>query len=535
MSEVIIRGLGHHAMWGLSSTFDVLEAIEKACTASVDGSDPVNILLVNPGDIRHIIYTISRRRRHSNRSVNFYILESPCEVLARDLLLLEAFLDFEVPIRQRANVFLEIFGNALVQERTARYIEQLGHKLINSVANNSTSLNLVDFQHMRYKDKDELENIFKNYSRKVPCDMATLRDHRMRGFYAERFDSRRALADWDFQYSLRETAASIVHITLYRDWREKGVAFEFGDQTYDEGNRTMMTYVEGTMKRGKDAGHHKEVKGFWGDIVASPYFCLGVDADSNLPDPASTYTEGLFEILNKGTGTEQHRHNTVEVAVFNMFSMLWEVETGSPYLMTRKNDIFSGLGKSESLAPSETDKKDEEKLPVIEEVLDLDDDGDECKDSDAAEKPAPMVAQDEDDDDEGMLAAELKRAECIVESFQGVKVFPLLSSNPAELLKKAKFTNLFDGMFVSSRAAQFLQTPQANTVLRDGAVVGIETGKYVVPLLRDQKKEFNLKEKEFAEAQGWSHLVESPVKRRRREEASEQDDVIFYVKNVTET
>ena len=342
MSDILIKSLGHHGEWGLSATFDMVDAIENSCALDESCDEPLNILLVNPGDIRHIIYTLSRKRRHHRRPVHFYLLESPCEVLARDILLLEVFLDFEVPIRQRANIFLEIYGNALVQERTARYIDQMGQKLRALCTGGASSLDLLDLSHMRYRERDALEDTFKSYSRRCPCNMSSLREHRMRGYYEERYDARRALGDWDYQYTLRETIASIIHLTLYRDWREKGVAFEFGDQTYDEGNRTMMTYVEGSLKRGKHAGDHKEVgpvhalsmlcpccvhilsvcpvrcvhdlglmdgwmvteqiRGFWGDIVASPYFSFGIDTDSSSPTlspSAANYADGLFEIMNK--------------------------------------------------------------------------------------------------------------------------------------------------------------------------------------------------------------------------------------------
>jgi hypothetical protein len=39
--------------------------------------------------------------------------------------------------------------------------------------------------------------------------------------------------------------ASIIHIKLYKEWCQTGIAFEFGDQTYTEPNRTMMSYAEG--------------------------------------------------------------------------------------------------------------------------------------------------------------------------------------------------------------------------------------------------------------------------------------------------
>ena len=57
-----------------------------------------------------------------------------------------------------------------------------------------------------------------------------------------------------------------------------GIAIEFGDQKYTEPNRTLMSFTEGTMKSGKEKGLKKEVKGYWGDIVSSPFFSLPVPA-----------------------------------------------------------------------------------------------------------------------------------------------------------------------------------------------------------------------------------------------------------------
>ena len=169
---------------GFSATFDFIEAIENTTdTSSTSSTDPINILLVSPGDIRHIVYTIARRRRHplGNRPIHFYILDHPIEILARNLLMLEAILDFEVPIRQRANVFLEIYGNARVQERTARYIEQLGQSLRSLVADGTGTLGLVSLEHLKYRERDVLESVFKSYMRQDDFDMTTLRDHRLRG------------------------------------------------------------------------------------------------------------------------------------------------------------------------------------------------------------------------------------------------------------------------------------------------------------------------------------------------------------------
>ncbi len=193
------------------------------------------------------------------RPIHFYVLESPVEILARDLLLLELINDYEIPIRQRANIFLEVFGNNKVQKRTSAYIEQLGTQLRLLISKGAGQLsNVIDFSLLRYRERDELEEAFKKYFKSCVFDMNTLYDHRQRGLYEDRFDARKALFDWDYHATLKNKA-SIVHIKQYKEWRQSGVAFEFGDQAYTEPNKTLLSFTEGTMKAGKEKGIKKEV------------------------------------------------------------------------------------------------------------------------------------------------------------------------------------------------------------------------------------------------------------------------------------
>jgi phosphopentomutase len=54
-------------------------------------------------------------------------------------------------------------------------------------------------------------------------------------------------------------------------------------------------------------------------------------------------------ICIQNTGTEQHRHHAVEIALYNLFSYLWELETLKVYEMTKANDIYSGLGVEQTV------------------------------------------------------------------------------------------------------------------------------------------------------------------------------------------
>lgn len=542
MADRIQKSVGHVGFWGYSSTFDVLEALLRAngCADSHayggGGTDPIRVLLVHPGDIRHVLTTISKRKRHHGlqstsaqplRPVHFYILESPMQVVSRDLLLLEVVNDFEVPIRQRAAALLEIFGNCKVQDRTCRYIEQLGKDLVTFSATGRGRLEgLVDLSLLRYRERDDLEACFKAYSRSTAFDMDTLRDFRMRGFYEERYDSRKNLADWDYHQSVK-SRASIVHIKQFKEWRVTGIAFELGDQVYCEPNRTLMSYAEGFIKQGKERGAKKEVLGFWGDITAGPYFSFGVDCDT-----PNSFAEGLFEIMNKNTGTEQHRHHTVEVAMYSLFSLLWELETAAVYKMKKKNDIYSGLGAEAGLAADlqamaldaeaeGADKKGEEEVAPLPEPPSS---TSVTAPSPPPPPPAAAAAQAEEE-----LAKAILRAKTIVDTLAGCSVLPMVGQ-PSAVLTKPRWQGFFDTVFVSARAASCLEHEWFAQVLREDGLglVAVETAKFLVPLTRDQKTEFAAKEETFAAKHNWTRMVAPPVPRRRRDEQDLEDDVVFF-------
>jgi len=260
------KSLGPHSHWGVSSSFDLCEAYLKVKEEKHNNGEcgsPLRFLLVNPGDIRHVVNTIAKRRRNYPHciipEVHFYILENPVQVIARDLLLLEILCDFEVPIRQRANIFLEVYGNLKVQKRTSNYLEYLAKRLTVLLTQHKGHLQTtVSLDHLNYRDRDELERAIKFYFRHTKFDMDSLFDHRKRGLYEERFDARKSIQDWDYHSGIK-AKASIIHIKQYKHWRETGIAYEFGDQVYTEPNKTLMTYTEGFMKKGKDKGIKKEV------------------------------------------------------------------------------------------------------------------------------------------------------------------------------------------------------------------------------------------------------------------------------------
>lgn len=129
-TDKTVEHMGQHVMWGFSPAVDLLDSPCKDGPMEDGNEEPLNILLVQPGDVRHIIKTIASRRceekfrfiyverlytldvcyfsaslirvlcvvffsalrasrRHSKRALNFFIFDKPIECVARHLLLLQ--------------------------------------------------------------------------------------------------------------------------------------------------------------------------------------------------------------------------------------------------------------------------------------------------------------------------------------------------------------------------------------------------------------------------------------------------------------
>lgn len=234
----LLMSMGTVNMWGVSPAFDLCQHLYADSKFDKEGTkpqqqqqyddteakpstEPVRVLLVAPGDIRHALATIARRRRwdpemRRRRELHIYILESSMEVLARHLMLLNVASDWSIPMRQRCSVFLEIFGNAFVQERTSEYIEDQAKALTEFVYNERGQLaRFIDLSHLKMRARDDLIDVFRGWSRSVAFNMQSLRDHRLRHYYEDRYDYRDNLIDWDYTvrsaYILRFITSQLVY------------------------------------------------------------------------------------------------------------------------------------------------------------------------------------------------------------------------------------------------------------------------------------------------------------------------------------
>ncbi|CAE7853268.1 dnaaf3, partial [Symbiodinium microadriaticum] len=165
----------------------------------------------------------------------------------------------------------------------------------------------VDLSQLKFKDRDVLQDVFKGWFRDVPFDVEALREQRCRGYYRARYDHRKNLMDYDYQTFIKEVAG-IIHWFHYKQFGHTGVAFETRLASYATPNRTLASYNE-AMDRTK--GTTVMVRGFWGDIINSPYhaFCTRTDSEAQFLAARPTVAVAIMQkMVDEGVDQANYRH-----------------------------------------------------------------------------------------------------------------------------------------------------------------------------------------------------------------------------------
>jgi len=289
---------------------------EPVVPAPLPEDSPVNILVAGGADIRHVLKTVARRRGGGKRGprLRFFLHETSHEVLARHMLFLQVINNKALPARERMELFLSLYGNTLVRERDCRYVAEMADEFVEMVTDNSSHplAGVINLDGLKFKDRDILQDIFKGWRGDVPFDVEALRDQRCRGYYRDRYDFRKNMMDWDYQTHIKDKAG-IINWFHYKAFCFTGVAFETRLGSYNMPNRTLASYTEA---RDRSKGTTVQVRGFWGDIVNSPYYAFSICTNS-IDRPR------LFKISGS-----QYRHTETDIAEFNLQDYIGQLESG---------------------------------------------------------------------------------------------------------------------------------------------------------------------------------------------------------------
>eukprot|EP00163_Fabomonas_tropica_P020075 TRINITY_DN352_c1_g1_i10.p1 TRINITY_DN352_c1_g1~~TRINITY_DN352_c1_g1_i10.p1 ORF type:complete len:468 (-),score=92.69 TRINITY_DN352_c1_g1_i10:369-1772(-) len=326
-----LEGVGAFILHGFTPALDLASEF-PAIVSHQEGSDSAgqdsvgqdsegaqNYLIASAGDIRHILKTIAWQHRHGASDLHFYVHETHPEGLARQLLLLAVVLDKEMSVMDAMEMFLDIYGNAKTRERTAEYITTKVKELIDFVIDGEGPMTEhVDLSLLKHKERDQLEEVLRSYLPSAEFDMDKCRDERLRKYYAARYDARENLIDWDKSMKLAPLC-SIIHSIHFKDWRLTGQAFRFRDNVYNISNRTLSTRLGAKVQ-----GRELQQRGYWGDIVNSPYYAFGIESEE-----LSLFTKR----------SDQHVKGSNHVSEYNVASFIHELRYGGRFALPKPDQV----------------------------------------------------------------------------------------------------------------------------------------------------------------------------------------------------
>nr|XP_008117137.1 PREDICTED: dynein assembly factor 3, axonemal isoform X2 [Anolis carolinensis] len=275
------NGFGTTAWWGFSPALDLqdtcLESSVEHLQPSQDDIPELNILLVGSIDGRHILKTMSRLCRWPQRKINFYVLENNLETVGRQLLFLSLALEpsTKMGLQEKSETFLDLMGNTLLRSQTASYLQEKANLFIRYVTDSDfqvTHLPSVDLSALKFKERDQLESIFRFWRNPDPqaFQIKQLWDLRLRQYLGSRYDARRGVCDWDLTMKLHE--------------------------------------------HGK--GEPLPARGYWGDIATGPYITFGIESE----DPS---------LLKTTNGIPSK--SSQEISLHNITALLSELQNNVRY------------------------------------------------------------------------------------------------------------------------------------------------------------------------------------------------------------
>ncbi|XP_073345879.1 dynein axonemal assembly factor 3-like isoform X1 [Pagrus major] len=259
--------------WGFSPARDLL----SPGPARPEGE--VNVLLVGSADPRHILKTIAGFQ--NEESLHVWVIENSMEVVARQLLLLYlALMPLEgMGNNEKTEVFLEVFGNSEIRSQTEETLRCAASQLSLSVteALETPTHPCLNTTLLKFKERDELARIFKLWMQpqsSSSISMSRAWDYRVRQHLGTRYNSKMGCFDWDLTMKLHQKGCGVINKQQYVQWRERGLAFEMREGVYQMTNPSLLSSRVFSQKGNKVA-----VKGYWGDIVSSPYLAFGIETD----------------------------------------------------------------------------------------------------------------------------------------------------------------------------------------------------------------------------------------------------------------
>ena len=251
-----------------------------------------NSLLIGSVDARHILKSASL-----NTNCKFHVVETQAPLICRQLLLLSIIFNKSLPRDEAIALFLDLYGNTRISQKSFEFLNYSCSDLINLVTNNTGALsNIVSFDKMRFKERDDLEFTFSFWKSTKQFQIDHYWEQLLRTYYAARYDSRENVADWDYSMNISEKA-SIIHSKEFMKFRIEGVFM------VDSIQRTLPNRSMATASNIAINGSTCLKWGYFSDITSGPFYSFGIDCPN-------------AELLKKSNN--KHIHTSLEVSECNI-------------------------------------------------------------------------------------------------------------------------------------------------------------------------------------------------------------------------
>ncbi|XP_027016812.2 dynein axonemal assembly factor 3 [Tachysurus fulvidraco] len=440
--RMTLEGAGCITWWGFGPARDLLE---KRKSQMPRQQTELNVLLVGSSDPRHILKTISGLR--DSDTLHVWVIENSMEVVARQLLLLYVSLSAleSMGMQEKTEVFLELFGNSEIRSETHNKLKHIAARLFLLVTDTMATETdthvhpCLDTSLLKFKERDELARIFKQWQHppSPPLSMCKVWDARVRQHLGTRYDARRGCFDWDLSMKLHDKGCRVIRRQDYIKWRERGVAFEMREGLYCIANPSLLS-TRLFMQRENRVG----ARGYWGDIVSSPYLSFGIETDNK-------------ELLK--TENNQHVKTAQNISLDNLQKLFMSLNIRGGH-NTVSNPAKDAVDDA-SIPPGETRQSEDEP---------------------AKQKSYPI---------------ELMNLPRVTVSFLSLDSLP-------KLPMKNKYCRLFNAVYFSASMMHHLDSSLIQTAAPD-AVLIIELAKYLLDLSKEQESAFATRVSEIAKQLGF--------------------------------
>ena len=131
----MVDGIGWISFHGFTPSIDFFK--DSKIDPQKDDRD-LNILMSECSDIRHILHSISglvplKEKKAREHKINIYLHEKNLECLARALLFLTLICETSLVRRERMELFMDLYSNTLIRDKTDAYLQGVVNELIQLV------------------------------------------------------------------------------------------------------------------------------------------------------------------------------------------------------------------------------------------------------------------------------------------------------------------------------------------------------------------------------------------------------------------